>query len=84
MHRAVNAPGGGAKQARNTKLELSGKTGTAEVGSGENRYKNTWFTGFGTDPKTGKTYAITVMVMHGVGGAKTAAPLASRFFEEWL
>lgn len=84
MHRAVNAPGGGAKQARNSKLELSGKTGTAEVGSGENRYKNTWFTGFGTDAKTGKTYAITVMVMHGVGGAKTAAPLASRFFEEWL
>ena len=84
MHRAVNAPGGGAKQARNTKLELSGKTGTAEVGSGENRYKNTWFTGFGTDEKTGKTYAITVMVMHGVGGAKTAAPLASGFFEEWL
>ena len=84
MHRAVNAPGGGAKQARNSKIELSGKTGTAEVGSRENRYKNTWFTGFGTDPKTGKTYAITVMVMHGVGGGKTAAPLASRFFEQWL
>ncbi len=84
MHRAVNAPGGGAKQARNSRIELSGKTGTAEVGSGENRYKNTWFTGFGTDAKTGKTYAITVMVMHGVGGGKTAAPLAARFFENWL
>ena len=54
------------------------------MGSGENRYKNTWFTGFGTDTKTGKTYAITVMVMHGVGGGKTAAPLAARFFENWL
>ena len=64
-------------------MELRGKTGTAEVGSGAKRYKNTWFAGFGTSPDTGKTYTIVVFVEHGISGGYTAAPIAAKFFEQW-
>ena len=58
------------------------KTGTAEVGPRATRYKNTWFIGFGTHRS--RTYAIAVLVEHGASGGKTCAPLAARFFTEWL
>ena len=83
MFNAVYANNGGAKKARNNAIELFGKTGTAEVGSRERRYKNTWFAGFGTSPVTGKTYTIIVFVEHGVSGGSTAAPIAAQFFEQW-
>ncbi len=84
MFLSVNSPDGGSKNAKNEKITLSGKTGTAEVGPLGNRHKNTWFIGFGTDAATGKTYAITVLVLNGISGGKSAAPLAARFFENWL
>ncbi|MBQ7401817.1 MAG: hypothetical protein IJW05_00120 [Lentisphaeria bacterium] len=83
MHNAVYAANGGAKRAKNKSMELRGKTGTAEVGSGAKRYKNTWFAGFGTSPDTGKTYTIVVFVEHGISGGYTAAPIAAKFFEQW-
>lgn len=82
MYLSVNADIGGSKRARNNAIDLYGKTGTAEVGSGDNRFKNTWFIGFGT--KNDKTYAIAILVEKGVSGGKTCAPLAAEFFEKFL
>lgn len=82
MYLSVNSDIGGSKRARNNVIDLYGKTGTAEVGSGDNRYKNTWFIGFGT--KNGKTYAIAILVERGEAGGKTCAPLAAEFFEKFL
>lgn len=83
MHNAVYTQNGGAKNARNNMIELHGKTGTAEVGSGAKRYKNTWFAGFGKSPDTGKTYTIIVFVENGISGGRTAAPIAAQFFNQW-
>ena len=82
MYLSVNSDIGGSKRARNRTIDLSGKTGTAEVGPRSARYKNTWFTGFGTH--NGKTYAIAILVERGVSGGKTCAPLAAEFFNRWL
>ncbi|MBR2906115.1 MAG: hypothetical protein IKC08_09475, partial [Lentisphaeria bacterium] len=80
---------GSARRARNAFIKLSGKTGTAEVGPKNARYKNTWFIGFGTVPAGGKrtkarTYAISVLVTHGESGGTTCAPIAREFFEKFL
>ena len=82
MYLSVNSDIGGSKRARNNVIDLYGKTGTAEVGAGPTRYKNTWFIGFGT--KKGRTYAISILVERGVAGGKTCAPLAAEFFEKFL
>ncbi len=81
MSRAVSEYEGSAKRARVEGLEICGKTGTAEVGSGANRHKNTWFIGF-TKTSSGHTYAIAVLVLHGDSGGGTSAPLAARLFEK--
>ncbi len=81
MSRAVSEEEGSAKRARVEDLEVYGKTGTAEVGSGANRHKNTWFLGF-TKTSSGRTYAIAVLVLHGDSGGGTCAPLAARLFEK--
>jgi len=76
MFRAVNAPGGGAARARLQGMTVYGKTGTAEVGSKDNRTKNTWFIGFAKLP-SGRLLAVAVLVFKGEAGNKTAAPLAA-------
>lgn len=81
MSRAVSEYEGSAKRARVEGLEICGKTGTAEVGSGANRHKNTWFIGF-TKTSSGHTYAVAVLVLHGDSGGGTSAPLAARLFEK--
>ncbi len=86
MNQAVNSPMGSARRARNSSIRLAGKTGTAEVGPPNDRYKNTWFIGFGTTTVKGKkkTFAISILVTHGESGGLTCAPLAKAFFEEFL
>lgn len=79
MFQAVNAPGGGAARARLTGLKVYGKTGTAEIGSKDNRTKNTWFIGFAQLP-SGRMLAVAVLVFKGEAGNKTAAPLAAEMF----
>ena len=76
MFRAVNDPGGGAARARLPGLTVYGKTGTAEVGSKDNRTKNTWFIGFAKLP-SGRLVAVAVLVFKGEAGNRTAAPLAA-------
>ncbi len=82
MHLSVNSPHGSGKNAKNEAIDLYGKTGTAEVGPSYNRHKNTWFIGFGTHED--KTYAVAVLVENGESGGRSCAPLAARFFTEWL
>ena len=89
MYQAVYSPMGSARRARNRFISLSGKTGTAEVGPKNARYKNTWFIGYGTVPADGKrkkatTYAISILVTHGESGGTTCAPIARNFFEQFL
>ena len=79
MYQAVNEPGGGAFRARLPDLTVCGKTGTAEVGSRENRTKNTWFTGFAELP-SGRLAAVAVLILKGEAGNKTAAPLGAEMF----
>ncbi len=82
MHSVIHGPNASAKSAQTEVIELAGKTGTAEVGSGDGRYKNVWFICFG--PYTEPRYAVAVFIEHGESGGKTAAPIARQFFEHYL
>lgn len=83
MFRAVNEPDGGANRARVDDLKVIGKTGTAEVGSEENRTKNTWFIGCAEMP-SGRQIALAVLVLKGEAGNRTAAPIAAEMFRTAL
>lgn len=82
MYLVVNAEKGTAKKAANSKITISGKTGTAEIGPKNDRKTNTWFMGFGE--RDDKLYGFAVIVQEGVSGGSTCAPIVSKFFEEWL
>lgn len=83
MFRAVNEPDGGANRAKVDDLKVIGKTGTAEVGSVENRTKNTWFIGAAEMP-SGRQIVLAVLVLKGEAGNRTAAPLAAEMFRTAL
>ena len=82
MTEVVNATKGSGRNARNNAISLAGKTGTAEVGPRGNRHKNTWFICFG--PVEDPQYAFACVIERGESGGKTVAPIAKRFFEQWL
>lgn len=84
MRRVVWEYGGSGSRARTDKIHLSGKTGTADVVVNGKKSKNTWFIGFGRDPKTKTLYAISVLVEQGESGGRTAAEAAGEFFDRWL
>lgn len=54
------------------RVEVSGKTGTAEVGRGTARRKNTWFIGYA--PSESPTVAIAMVIENGESGGGTTAP----------
>ena len=53
-------------------MTCAGKTGTAEIGRGETRRKNTWVIAFA--PYEQPTVAIAMIVERGESGGKTVAP----------
>jgi len=53
-------------------VAVAGKTGTAEVGRGASRRKNTWFIAYA--PAEAPRVAIALVVENGVSGGTTAAP----------
>ena len=53
-------------------VSVSGKTGTAEVGSGSNRRKNTWFIAFA--PSESPRVAVAMVIENGESGGSTTAP----------
>lgn len=82
MFNVVHGADGSGKEANTKKIDLYGKTGTAEKGQGDSKTKTTWFAGFGTYKNT--TYALAICVENGVSGGKTCAPIAKQFFDAWL
>ncbi|MFO7820655.1 MAG: penicillin-binding protein 2 [Lentisphaeria bacterium] len=82
MKKVVNGEHGSAGRAQTEIISLAGKTGTAEVQTPSDEHNNTWFIGYGPLPTP--RYAICVLVEYGASGGRTAAPLARKFFDNWL
>jgi penicillin-binding protein 2 len=94
MHGVVNEEGGTAYTERSTKVDVAGKTGTAQVSrvtmkSGIDQHllwyfnrDHAWFGGFA--PYGDPEIAIVVLVEHGGGGGHNAAPIAMRLFDDYF
>jgi penicillin-binding protein 2 len=94
MHGVVNEPGGTAYKERSTKVDVAGKTGTAQVSKITQKsgmdprsiwYFNrdhAWFAGMA--PYDDPEIAVVVLVEHGGGGGHNAAPIAMRVLEDWF
>ncbi len=85
MWNVVHAPTGSGKNAKNKFIELSGKTGTAQIGAKGKRTKNTWFICFGKNK--GINYAACVYIYDRtdkLSGGRACAPIAKEFFEKYL
>ncbi|MFI3262255.1 MAG: penicillin-binding protein 2 [Rikenellaceae bacterium] len=78
MYRAVNVEGTGVR-AQVKGLDICGKTGTAQNGSGRD---HSTFAAFA--PKDNPKIAISVYVEHGGFGATVAMPIASLMIEQYL
>lgn len=70
--RMVVDGGTGKLAGEGVAVSVSGKTGTAEVGLGANRRKNTWFIAYA--PSVNPTVAIAMVIENGVSGGGTTAP----------
>ena len=64
--------GSGWRAGEGLSVPVSGKTGTAEVGRGATRRKNTWFIAYA--PSENPTVAIALVIENGESGGGTAAP----------
>ena len=60
-------------------VAVAGKTGTAEVGRGAKRRKNTWFICFA--PAKDPTVALAIVVENGASGGGTSAPKAAEILK---
>ncbi len=90
----VNSPRGTARVARAQGIEISGKTGTAQVISRKKgdlsrkkifaaRHRpHAWFAGYGK--KDEKQIAVAVIVEHGEHGGGTASPLVRDFIQAYF
>ena len=70
--RMVVVGGTGKKGAEGVDASVIGKTGTAEVGRGETRRKNTWFIAFAE--KGSRRIAVSMVIENGESGGGTTAP----------
>jgi penicillin-binding protein 2 len=68
----VVSSGSGKAGGEGVGVKVAGKTGTAEVGKGETRRKNTWFIAYA--PAENPTVAVAMVVEYGVSGGSTTAP----------
>ena len=64
--------GGGWRAGEGLSVSIAGKTGTAEVGKGPTRRKNTWFIAYA--PSDNPRVALALVVENGESGGTTAAP----------
>ena len=71
--------GSGWRAGEDLSVEISGKTGTAEVGRGATRRKNTWFIAYA--PSVHPTVALAVIIESGESGGGTAAPCANEILK---
>jgi penicillin-binding protein 2 len=72
--RMVVDGGTGRRGGEGLAVEVCGKTGTAEIGKGETRRKNTWFIAYA--PRTEPKVALAIIIENGESGGSTAAPRA--------
>lgn len=77
--------GTGRRAGAGLAVKVAGKTGTAEVGAGATRRKNTWFIAYA--PAKNPTLAVAMVIENGETGGSTTAPkvrelLKVRFGEE--
>ncbi len=72
--RLVVAGGTGKRAGEGVDAKVIGKTGTAELGAGATRRKNTWFIGYAE--KGARKIALALIVENGESGGSTAAPKA--------
>ena len=84
VRQAPPAPGGYRRRSFRLNVDCAGKTGTAELGRGATKRKNTWVIAFA--PFDNPTVAIAIIVERGESGGSTVAPrvhsvLASLFGE---
>ncbi|MFQ3573200.1 MAG: penicillin-binding protein 2 [Thermodesulfovibrionales bacterium] len=88
MYGVVNEPGGTAKSAKSSIVEIGGKTGTSQVVGkkkglkGEKYMDHAWFIAFA--PVDNPEIALAVFVEHGGGGGAVAAPIAKRVIEAYF
>ncbi len=76
--RDVVTSGTGRKIASGLPVTCAGKTGTAEIGKGETKRKNTWVIAFA--PYEEPTVAMAMIVERGESGGKTVAPRVNSVF----
>ncbi len=82
MFQVVNSASGSGRQAKVENLQIYGKTGTAEIGSRQNRRQNTWFISFVT--YNNRTYAMALIIEDGISGGSSCAPLVAKFYQQYL
>ena len=70
--RMVVDGGSGKRGGEGLAVSVAGKTGTAEVGIGERRRKNTWFIAYA--PVDAPRLAIAMVIENGMSGGATTAP----------
>ena len=70
------------KQPLPVREEPSFHTGTAEIGSKNNRRQNTWFIAF--VKHNNRTYAAALVIQDGQSGGMTCAPVMAEFLEYYL
>ena len=75
MRRVVSdADGTGRRGGEGVSVAVAGKTGTAEVGHGENKRKNTWFIAYAPATNAIPTVAVAMVIENGQSGGGTTAP----------
>lgn len=80
--RRVVTEGTGRGAMAGEKIEIAGKTGTAQLGEG---IPHAWFTGFAPyDADAAHRLAFAVLIEHGGYGARAAAPVARELMEAAL
>ena len=84
MYLVVNDPGGSGRRGSIKSAVLYAKTGTANVGSGANATKNTWFNGYVKHPRTGELLSFAAVIEHGESGGSTTAPIVAEMLSEWF
>ena len=81
MEAVVNdRQGSGVKGGEGVPVRVAGKTGTAEVGLGARRRKNTWFIAYA--PAEKPTAAIAMVIEDGASGGSTVAPRVANILKE--
>jgi penicillin-binding protein 2 len=82
MHDVVQAENGTGTRAAVAGLEIGGKTGTAEYGTGENRRKYAWMIAYA--PFDRPRYAVALVLENALAGGRDAGPRIRTLFSRIL